>query len=312
MNCKQAKQISLILILQEIGAVIKKITDREIWYLSPFRDEDKASFKYDIEKNIWFDHGSGKGGNVLDFVMSYYRCDLREALSLLSKESYSFSFHQQMALISDGSHKEQIVSVGVIKHLALKSYLESRGIDVDLAKKYCKEIHYFNDNDNPTSQNDLLLKEKRKPFFAIGFENDLGGYETRNKFFKGCLKTKAITTIKNGSETLNLFEGFLDFLSYLILFPEKENEDFVITNSTSLVEKTIDLLPNYKHVKTFFDNDSSGRSSSEVIKANVKNKFENCSSQYKNHKDLNNYLISIKKIMDRKPLKNLNISAKFP
>lgn len=296
MNCKQAKQISLILILRKIGAVTKKITYREVWYLSPFRDEDKASFKYDIEKNLWYDHGSGKGGNVLDFVMSYYRCDLREALSLLRKESYSFSFHQQNALISDGSDKEQIVSVGVIKHFALKSYLESRGIDVDLAKKYCKEIHYFNLSDKPSYQNDLLLNEKRKPFFAIGFENDMGGYEIRNKFFKGCLKTKSITTIKNGSETLNLFEGFLDLLSYLTLYPDNENEDFIILNSTSIVKNATGLLQNYKVVKTFFDNDSSGRSATEIIKANITNKFEDRSSQYKNYKDLNDYLMSIKKI----------------
>lgn len=292
MNCKQAKQISLILILQEIGAVIKKITDQEIWCLSPFRDEDKASFKYDIEKNLWYDHGSGKGGNVLDFIMSYYRCDLREALSLLSKESYSFSFHQQKALISNENDEERIVSVGVIKHFALKSYLESRGIDVDLAKKYCKEIHYFNVSDNPTSQNDLLLKEKRKPFFAIGFENDMGGYEVRNKFFKGCLKTKSITTYKNGSETLNLFEGFLDFLSYLTLFSEKDNEDFIILNSTALVEKVKDIMNTYKVVRTFFDNDISGNNATQIIKDNFGNVFENGSMLYANYKDLNDYLLS--------------------
>lgn len=35
-----------------------------------------------------------KGGNVLDFGMSYSRYGLREALSVLSKEFNSFSFHQ--------------------------------------------------------------------------------------------------------------------------------------------------------------------------------------------------------------------------
>lgn len=94
----------------------------------------------------------------------------------------------------------------------------------------------------------MLLKNKKMPFFAIGFENDVGGYETRNKFFKGCQKAKAITTIINGSNTLNLFEGFLDFLSYLMLKPENEKEDFVIINSTSLVEEAIELLPKYKMI----------------------------------------------------------------
>lgn len=123
MNCKAAKEISLVNILDKIGTVKKTIKGDEFWYLSPFRKEDIASFKINVSKNLWFDFGSGQGGNVLDFVMSYYRCDLREALNILNKMSYSFSFQQQKSLYHEGKNCEQIISVRLINHLTLKNYM---------------------------------------------------------------------------------------------------------------------------------------------------------------------------------------------
>ncbi|MCI5167144.1 MAG: hypothetical protein D3903_13875 [Candidatus Electrothrix sp. GM3_4] len=86
----------------------------------------------------------------------------------------------------------------------LISYLSERKIDIPTAKKYLVEIHYS-------------LEDKN--YFTIGFKNDSDGYETRNSIFKGCLLKKDITTIQGekDSKTVFLFEGFLDFLSYLTL-----------------------------------------------------------------------------------------------
>ena len=35
-----------------------------IWYRSPYREEKTPSFKVNPEKNLWFDFGEGKGGNI--------------------------------------------------------------------------------------------------------------------------------------------------------------------------------------------------------------------------------------------------------
>ena len=35
-----------------------------IWYRSPYREEHTPSFKVNPEKNLWFDFGEGKGGNI--------------------------------------------------------------------------------------------------------------------------------------------------------------------------------------------------------------------------------------------------------
>lgn len=46
--------------------------------------------------------------------------------------------------------------------------------------------------------------------FAIGFPNASGGYEVRNKYFKGCIAPKDITHIRQIGEpkaTCYVFEG---------------------------------------------------------------------------------------------------------
>ncbi len=283
MNCKKAKQISLVSILEKIGAVKKKITEREIWYLNPFSNEKTASFKIDIAKNIWFDFGNlGRGGNVLDFVMLYYQCDLKGALAILDKDFHSFSFHKQPILKFTGQIKKnyEIESIKPITSYRLISYLKSRSLNIEMVKRYCVEVNY-------------LMYGKRR--YGLGFFNNEGGYEIRSEYFKGCLGKKAITTILNDSNTVSIFESWSDFLSYLTFKKEIPEEDFIILNSTALIKNTLELLHTYSAVKVFFDNDNSGVAALKLVQENFKNKVINCSVQYSDFNDLNDYLINQKK-----------------
>ena len=36
-----------------------------MWYKSPFRTEKEASFKVDLHKEVWYDFGLGKGGDII-------------------------------------------------------------------------------------------------------------------------------------------------------------------------------------------------------------------------------------------------------
>jgi len=283
MNSKTAKELDLIEMLASLNFHPVKRIKYDIWFFSPFRNETTPSFKVCSKINKWFDHGEGLGGNTLDFVVKLHSCSISEALIML--EQNSFSFHQPKKIHEEEINKYQIVKIDWIQKPALISYLHKRRIDVSIARKYCKELHY---NVNTKANN-------RKPFFTIAFENDLGGFEIRNSIFKGCLKNKAITTINNGSDTLNLFEGFLDFISYLTLMPQKNKEDFIITNSASIVKNTIKILSDYETVKTFFDNDDSGIKATKLIQENCKSQFLNESLKFLKHNDVNDYLLSYKR-----------------
>lgn len=191
-NCSEAKKISLVSILDKMGAKKIKQNNREVWYISPFRNESTASFKIALEKNIWFDHGEGKGGNVLDFVMRYYNCDLKKALQILDNDS--FSFHQPISH-DEAIEKEKNYEIRTIKPLTniqLVNYIQSRYISLKMAKKYCVEVYYTLNNQS---------------YFGIGFINDFEGYEIRNKYVKMCLGTKAPSYFNNNSSQIVLFES---------------------------------------------------------------------------------------------------------
>jgi DNA primase len=90
MNTAQAKQIQIADYLQTLGIKPSIIKGDNYWYRSPFREEQSASFKVDTAKNIWYDHGTGEGGNILDLVMRMYNThSIETALTYLSEQNIS-------------------------------------------------------------------------------------------------------------------------------------------------------------------------------------------------------------------------------
>ena len=84
MKCEEGNKLDLVEYLFSLGFTPAKIRGNNYWYISPLRDEKEASFKIDRSKNVWYDHGAGKGGTVVDFVTSYFNCDVSRALQKLS------------------------------------------------------------------------------------------------------------------------------------------------------------------------------------------------------------------------------------
>ena len=66
MNISDNKKITDF--LQEQGHQPTSVKGNNWWYLSPLRDEHTASFKVDVNKNVWYDFGLGKGGNLRTLV----------------------------------------------------------------------------------------------------------------------------------------------------------------------------------------------------------------------------------------------------
>ena len=277
MNCKQFNTIPLEEVLQILGHLPTKQTEKEAWFLNPFANENHASFKLDKRNNIWFLHSEGIGGNNTDFMMKYLKASVKEVLEWAEKQNFS-SFHQQ----KDYHKKEElptnnytIIELKDIQHPALLEYLKFRKVENQTA--FLKEIHY--------QMND-------KNYFGIGFKNDSDGYEIRNKYAKICLGKKDITTIKNDSGNVKIFEGFIDFLSFKNVenFLEKEPADYLILNSVSMIHNIKSSLGNYENIELYFDNDEAGNRAVEMIKNENKN-AEDCRVLYSDFKDLNDWMI---------------------
>ncbi len=276
MNCTQFNKISVEVVLQSFGHFPTKQNEKEAWFLNPFSKENDASFKINKNLNCWYLFSEGIGGNNIDLMKKYLNASISEVLNWAENQNFS-SFHQQ-----SGNYKlfnlpktYEIVEVKDIQHPALVQYLKSR--KVERQKHLIQEIHY--------QMND-------KKYFGIGFKNDSDGYEIRNAYSKICLGKKDITTIKNNSKSLLVFEGFFDFLSFKNIEESLENEpsDYMILNSVSMINKIKKSLENYEKIDLYFDNDEAGNRAVEIIK-NEKIEAEDCRVLYSDFKDLNEWLV---------------------
>lgn len=271
-------------------------------YHSALREDKDASLKVDYNKNLWVDFGSNEGGTLIDLVMRIENCSNGEAMRLLEKKlsgAYSFSF--QGNTISNGEKEREsairITNVAELTAPALLDFLNKRGINVEIAKQYCKEVYY--------SVND-------KPYYAIGFQNNSEGWVLRSNFFKGCtsMDVRTFSDAKNDKETCLLFEGFTDFLSYLVLKGDKvPKQDAIVLNSVVNLPKVKNELSACRTIYAFLDNDEGGRKAVQELQT-LCNDVRDMSVHYAKHKDLNDYLCSRsipKPIIKKKPGRGLKM-----
>jgi len=290
MNSIQAKSISLIHLLRCIGFEPKKALKSDYWYISPFHEEKTASFKVDTNKNVWFDYSLGVGGNIIDFVIKYYSCDFKSALkniSMIVKNNgtegvYMSSIiktHLTQNQDNNNTKISEIKKTQNIENKLLIEYLKSRKIPIGTAKKHILEIYWIN-------------KKTNKSNFGIGIKNDSGGYEIRNQHIKLNIGGKDIKTIKGiKTDTVSIFEGFMDYLTALTYFNiDSFKGDVIILNSTSMIDKNSHKIGAYKRIYAFLDRDDTGIRALNKIYTINKNIMD-CSIYYKGYKDFNEMFI---------------------
>lgn len=274
-TCERARNISVMQTLAKLGHFPKKSSKKEAWFLSPLRSETQASFKVSKQINRWYDHGKGIGGNVIDLIILILKCTVKEALEFLDNDIPVFSFQQQPIFIKE-QHTISLIKTKEIEHPALIQYLNSRQIPLEIARYYCSEVWYQNNE---------------KAFFAIGLKNYLGGWELRNKFFKNCSSPKSYTYQKKGKNQLIIVEGMFDLMSLAVFDKALTNaSDIIVLNSIAFINDVAQLLQDYQKVLLFLDNDAIGNKTTTYLLNHYKNAIDQ-SNVYINFKDLNEKLI---------------------
>ena len=283
MEIQNIKQISITDYLQQQGYAPARVQGIHYWYYSPLRNESTPSFKVNTERNQWYDFGSGEHGDIIDLVCALHRCTISEAIRLLSgakqvaHQEFSFGGERKIS-----ERKLEILSAQPLTNPYLLRYFAERGISLSIANRYCSEIRYNNTN---------------RTYYAIGFANDAGGWEIRSPYFKGCIAPKAITTIIKATDVLQIFEGFMDFLSWQTLNPSSTC-DTIVLNSLALLPRIQEKIKGYKQVESFLDNDDAGRKSFEVLKQFYPHVIDG-SVRYGAHKDLNEWLVALSKVKEK-------------
>ncbi|MFC6100839.1 toprim domain-containing protein [Olivibacter domesticus] len=254
------------------------------WYLSPLpgRKEEEPSFKIDDKDNCWFDHGLGIGGNLVDFGILYHRCDVSEFKARMQGPS-SFSFHQPPKPSEKDRRKPapkiEVVNDKPLKRYPLLQYLQQRHIDIEIARLYCREVTY-------------RLGEKE--YYGIGFKNNSGGFEIRNKYVKAASTPKDVTSISNGHPLVNVFEGQFDFLSHMTLTKNDplSRQDFLILNGTGMFKYALPFLASHIRGHLFLDNGTGGDRLTQDIKK-IFPEYADMRQLYKNYGDYNDWLCEV-------------------
>ena len=284
LSIEEARQTDMVEYLSKLGHEPAKIRNFDYWYLSPLREEKNPSFKVNRKLNRWYDHGLGKGGNIIDFAILYNNCTVGEFLHQLNG---NFSFQKPLALHSGEQGKRNVESkINILQEKALSSfsllrYLQLRRIPIKLAENYCREVKY-----------ELNGKE----YFGIGFKNNSGGYEIRNPYFKASSSPKDITMLNNGAKEITVFEGFIDFLSFMAI-PKNQSQiqtDFMILNSAAFFEKARPIMEQHDTIRLYLDRDKTGQNCSHYA-LSLSNKYKDDSNLYQGHKDINDWLVNFGK-----------------
>jgi len=281
LSIDQIRELDLVDYLASLGHQPEHIRKGiDYWYLSPLRLEGEASFKVNRGINRWYDHGLGKGGNLIDFGLAYFGCTMRE---LMDKFTPGFSFQQHsFKPAADGysaAEKESRITVLSDRDLfayPLINYLHERHIPVSVAGQFCREVNY---------------QLNGRSYFGIGFKNDAGGFEIRNVFSKCSSSPKDVTRIGNSSDTLHIFEGFFDLLSFKTLYGNDPAfaGDLLVLNSAAFFERARPLMDEYPVKKLWLDHDATGIGYTKFA-LSLKQGFEDASELYGKHKDLNDFL----------------------
>ena len=276
MNIDAIRQIPLVDFLNHLGYQPTGRDSKGLWFYAPYRSERKPSFHVNPNKNIWFDFGTGTGGDIFTLAgeMSGETDFLRQADFIAVKMQLPVERpYKPTPFIEEPTFAN--LEISTLKAPALLKYLADRGIPSEIARQYCVQVDY---------------EMKGKHYYAIGFRNNADGYELRNPFFKGSSPPKHITHIANGNPRCSVFEGFIDFLSAERL-GFNDGTDTIVLNSVSNLGKAIEHLTEYPLILCYLDNDAAGRATLARLQKEFGDRVIDKSALYPNHKDLNDYLV---------------------
>ena len=290
------KRYPIVEYLERKGIKPIRLTSSYALYRSPLRAEIHPGFKVDTEKNLWIDYAEGRGGSIIDLCMRLEGCTLSAAIRHLGRNAPDDTAYSsrndfapnnfQPSMAANGARKLINISDTLPPHL--QEYLTKvRCINLENAEPFLKCISY---------------EVRGRCYQAIAFANLSGGYELRdNGSFKGTTAPKDITPIltdrqsehtTDKTQPVYVFEGFMDFLSFLSMKEEVANHCLVM-NSVSNLARTVRYLNDryLTHICAFLDNDEAGqRTVQEFVRAGFK--VEDMSVHYKGFKDPNEFHVS--------------------
>ena len=282
MKFEEANNIDTIWVMSLLGFNPEKTGSRHNTYQSPFLNEKQKTGSMEVWKDGgWIDYATEKKGKgPITLLIEKDGCNPVEALNKLRRMVGRGDVPMSVELTEPVVKTTQVVVDKDLDYTTkegrmILGYLYGRGISARVAQKYCRLLEV-------------------NGYHSAGFKNDKGGWARRNGArvnSKGAVAPKGVTTICGVDKTrLNVFEGFIDFLSLLQYYKvERLKGDVVVLNSVSNIGMLLPALGKYETVNLFLDDDKVGSETVSKIQS-VCSYAVDQRRMYKGYNDLNDWL----------------------
>ncbi|WP_082435099.1 toprim domain-containing protein [Pedobacter sp. Hv1] len=292
------QELSIVDFLARLGHQSVKKTGKEHFYHSMLREtkRDTPSFTVWDNGGKWLDRGGAgdtniKGGGIVQLGMALWPnlpfvevlqkiqqvSELDTALipEYLPQKEYPFQKEED-------TYKYEVVRVQEAgDNFILARYLESRGVK-EVATGRLNTIYYCNKHD----------PEDQRTFYALGWKNEHQGWElATSNGFKSSIGPKGISIIPGLAGHIAMFEGYMDYLSWLKLNPAQIMPTVIVLNSISMLSRAIEWAANIPKIDIYFDNDGPGMRSAQELMARLPQATDR-SNEYTGYKDYNDKLVA--------------------
>ena len=301
MNIEQSKQVSIPEILAHHGhqPVSQRQGGQELWYRSPFGQENTPSMHVHVVKNIYKDFSSagGKGGDALHLVSRLTGLDNKASLQWMREftgqpQRPPVLAPRPLASVRSQDQKQSDISTNplmlvratALNNPSLMDYLaKERRIDPAVAQQHLQQVHYRN-------------QERGKSYYGVGMKNDQGGYDVRSPLpnSKVVVGQEGITQLRGNrpDRTLEVYESRFDFLTKATMM-KGHHRDALIINSASNYQTAIEAINRGSHRQVvIYGHNDEKMGGQRVVKAiqdgvDPSKKVIDRSGLYAPHKDMN-------------------------
>lgn len=168
---------------------------------SPFNDEKSPSFMVSPSKQIWKDFSSGKGGNVISFLMEHERMTYPEALRWLAKR-YNIEIEETEQTEEERQQQTEREAMFVVLEFA-KNWYKAQLFETELGKS--AGLSYFKQRG---------FRQETLQTFETGFSSNQYDALTQaalNKGFKKEFLIKTGLTLERNDQLIDRFRGRIMF-----------------------------------------------------------------------------------------------------
>lgn len=252
------------------------------------------------DKQVYKDF-AGSGGGLISAVMNFENKKWVEALEYLETKAgfvnYDFKNIDPVGIkktLAKPKSEITFVKTEPVSNKFIMDYYKGRGISEDIIKLNVEQVTYRNNGKLYTSGGIKNIKDS----YSVS-----GGYkEKRFKLIIG--EHNDVSFIPGITNKVKVFEGFLDYLSWLELENKTKNDDnIIILNSTSNYASAFKILEenNYDEIGLLVDGDKAGNDFVDRIKqqSSISSKVNDLREEYfiSENIDLNDRL-KIEKVKD--------------